>query len=790
MAVKITSRGSLALLVLLLAVSLVFVLGREARDGGGPSSQFKGVLAEQGSYDGPESYFKGGAIDLIAYFPLAEVHGPLSGIEFQDAEEGRYLPMGWQRFSTDSLNADGAWINSRNGVVEVPLFERGSLELEMTLQTHPESAALSRQRVGVNWNGQAVENFSLEWGEDVYTVSIPETLQEIGINVLEIMPEYRFLPEPENNERALEAQGVRCSALHFRGAGVSSSGFGDARAVEGVVRQPAGTQIAYYFPAHRPLRLSAVGRLVSAENASVAGRVQVIARTRAGKEVRLYDRALDDLRADRPFEIDESLPSDEDEFVGLTFVVRGEEASGDLRIEWTEAKLEPIDETQEARARFPGNEVRNVFVILYDSLRADHTAPYGSNVRTPEMARIAKEGVTFSNAFTTSNWTRPSIASLLTSMHPTAHGILSGPNVLPVNVPYLPAILQDRGYRTLAVANNPHMSADFGFERGFDSIHKFYERRKEVRETYLTPEDQARHVWDEYIEPFLKAERDAPFFVYLHEIDPHYPYRAPGPYDRMYGDPTRSSLRIKLPLTYMVIDRSLVLEPEDAAYLDANYKGEISFMDAYLGWMLDKIRSTGHRDDTLVLFVSDHGDEFLDHGMIAHGHTLYDELLRIPMIFSLPGTLPQGRALRANAELVDVAPTILEHLGVEVPAAMRGKDLFAALSEGDEFQHDMPAFASMLGRDSVRFHDWKLIVQHPLDGHAGQSRYQLFETREDRGEHINAYPVEPIVAKALLQMLRWRLDHDAGFERELPFEETAEYTAEQEEHLRALGYVN
>jgi arylsulfatase A-like enzyme len=479
-------------------------------------------------------------------------------------------------------------------------------------------------------------------------------------------------------------------------------------------------------------------------------------------------------------------------------------ASGNRRVglDWQHLEVvaprRPVAKVSQT-PRAPG---RNVLFVLFDTLRADRTEPYGSEtVETPAMTRLAARGTTFLNAFSNASWTAPSVASLLTSTYPTLHGVrgtgavrgLEEVAALAPGLPHLPLVVSDAGYATVAVLNNPAISPTFGFGRGFDETHEFWRERKATRLAVPTPEGQADLVWDRFLEPVLRARGERPFFAYVHEIDPHSPYDPPPPYDTRYGtlegvDPQR--LR-SLSLAMLYKRDPGVLSQRDVAFLHAQYAGEITFMDAYLGRLIDRLEDAALRESTLVVFVSDHGESLTDHLRLGHGDTLYDEVLRVPLIFSLPGLLPEGQRVVAPVQLIDVAPTILDLLDLEIPPLMQGESLVPLLA-GAGGSPLRPSFAEatfegVFSLDAVRFGRFKLIRR--FDKKGGGSQSQLFDLAADPQERENLVQRFPVVAATLRQMLDWRRYQDLRAQEEIESIDLQEVDEQLRSELRALGYV-
>jgi arylsulfatase A-like enzyme len=298
----------------------------------------------------------------------------------------------------------------------------------------------------------------------------------------------------------------------------------------------------------------------------------------------------------------------------------------------------------------------NLLVYVVDTLRADSLGVYGGELaRTPHIDAFAASGVTFTEAFANSSWTRPSMASLLTGLYPTRHAANTRAAALPTGLPTLGELLSAHGYRTGFITTNPNVGSFFGFARGFDETIELYGRREAgvVDESELITRADA--VTARAVEWIDAAPR--PFALVVHTIDPHAPFDPPPAFD-VYGD--------------------------GPSYTEILYAGEVAFADAAFGDLLDALRSRGLLDAMLVVFTADHGEEFFEYGRIGHGESLSDPVLRIPLIVRFPASsrVVAGRREARVAELVDVVPSVLDLLGLASAAPTDGASLFASAPPG------------------------------------------------------------------------------------------------------------
>jgi arylsulfatase A-like enzyme len=313
------------------------------------------------------------------------------------------------------------------------------------------------------------------------------------------------------------------------------------------------------------------------------------------------------------------------------------------------------------RAAYRGS--RGVVLISIDTLRRDHVSLYGYPRRTmPGLEALARKAVVFDDAVSTSSWTLPAHASLLTSTYPGVHGATSSKLGLSPSLPTLASTLRESGFFTQAVVTHVYLSREYGFGEGFD------------RHRYL-PETRAEEVTDQAI-AFLQSRGDRDYFLFVHYYDPHWHYDPPPPYDTAF-DSGYAGKATGVWWEFKDLDAGSI-EPEDLDHIEALYDGEILYTDRQLERLFQEMKRFGVFDDALIVVTSDHGEEFLDHGSWEHQKTLYEEQLRVPLLLKLPRT-ERARRVSEQVSLLDVAPTILEALSVPRPSTFQGRSLLAAI---------------------------------------------------------------------------------------------------------------
>ncbi|MFO8184496.1 MAG: sulfatase [Candidatus Aegiribacteria sp.] len=321
----------------------------------------------------------------------------------------------------------------------------------------------------------------------------------------------------------------------------------------------------------------------------------------------------------------------------------------------------------------------NVLLIVIDTLRAENLSCYGYQRETsPSIDSLAAEGTLWTSCIAQSSWTLPGFTSILTGTSERTHGaginrdmtdrtdrseVRRWENILHPDAPYLPTMLRDAGYRTYAHFNTAYVDSSHGFSRGFD--HYTCE---------LTGPADADVIVQHFISWVDSTGSEEPFFALLHLFDPHQPYDPPSPYDTLFG-PLAEEHRTFWEISRDSTQRTVHDTENRQHYIDL-YDGEIAFADAELANLFSFIRSGGLAENTLIIIVADHGEEFLEHGGIDHGHAFFQEIVHIPLIFSGP-SIPAGVRDTSRAGQFDIAPTLLAMLDIEVPDVIEGSDLFS-----------------------------------------------------------------------------------------------------------------
>lgn len=299
----------------------------------------------------------------------------------------------------------------------------------------------------------------------------------------------------------------------------------------------------------------------------------------------------------------------------------------------------------------------NIVIVLIDTVRADHTSLYGySRATTPNLERLAAKGLVMRHHFTNAPWTKPSVASMLSGVHPGMHGArLSKPtaDLFDENIITLAERLQSSGYGTHAFINNLHLNPRHGFAQGYD-IYQF-DPHGGLRPNVLTSDWTAIDKAIETLRTTLTSEHQSnPVFVWSHLMSVH-GYQAPQAQSVFSAESNKTPVDHSTPQGWRMKNFSFV---EDAI---AKYDNSILFADFLIGRLMDFIAT--ECPNTILVVTSDHGEEFYEHGDFEHMHTLYNELLCVPLVISGPG-VPVGEVTGLSDSL-DIMPTLLELAGIK-----------------------------------------------------------------------------------------------------------------------------
>ncbi len=461
-------------------------------------------------------------------------------------------------------------------------------------------------------------------------------------------------------------------------------------------------------------------------------------------------------------------------------------------------------------------------MIVIDSARADLLSCYSQELPTsPNVDRIASRGLLFETAISPSAWTFPAMASTFTGMIPSKHGGHDEHEILDSEYPTIAELLQSNGYQTAAFADVPYVGPMTKLDRGFDSLSNMrleqvslgskVQKGMAALKRKLTGAYQKNHespVLFREAMGWLSRDRraDRPFFLYVHSDQVHAPYLPPPRYRRMFTDITDRQMRAINQDKALYIGGAAKMTGEDFANLWKLYCAETRYLDDWIGRLLAHMQRLGVLDNTLIVIFGDHGDNFGDHGLLRHGLCLYDTLLKVPLIVSLPGKIAPRRVSNM-VRLIDLPPTILAAVGIEDEAAtaeFQGQNLLEAVEQGSFAGHAVseiyrPSSKRMFAAKVPDFvpefearYD-RVLRSYRTDTHkflwSSNGKHELYDLVKDPGELDNIYQREPALSAKLQAQLEAVLSG-------LPGGDGAEGAAGEYEvdelvmdRLRDLGYV-
>ncbi len=469
------------------------------------------------------------------------------------------------------------------------------------------------------------------------------------------------------------------------------------------------------------------------------------------------------------------------------------------QVDWTgEVPRRPFV-AAERELRYPG---ANLILISIDTLRPDHLGCYGYREDTsPHIDRFAEEALRFVRAHAPVSLTLPSHASMFTSLYPGTHKAditLAIP--LAPEVTTLAEVLREAGYRTAAVVDGGHMERMWKLDQGFETYDAF---RWEGFRTILP-------VAFEHLER-LKDEK---FFLFLHTYDVHTPYKPTAAEMELFFPRYQGGLRLPIEenIAKGLRGQDIPVDLNDIRFIEAAYDGAIRWTDAQVGILLGRLEELGLDENTIVIITSDHGESLREHGWVAwHGHHLWEELLRVPLLVRLPDRALAGSVFDYNVSLVDLMPSLLYSLTLTYDGPMQGTNLFPFL-DGREGPRDLPTFAEnqcfedrhpdqrAYQRGRYKFVQEYVTWRDRLSALVGRSKVlyglrgrSLFDTYHDYDETRNFLAID-YRALGAVPVAQWLEDRmyeivRQGRRLELPTPEPLQLTPEECERLRAIGYI-
>jgi len=452
-----------------------------------------------------------------------------------------------------------------------------------------------------------------------------------------------------------------------------------------------------------------------------------------------------------------------------------------------------------------------IILFSFDTLRADHLTCYGYPKNTsPAIAAFSQDAVLFENPLSQAALTAPGHMSIFTALTPAVHGVNNPNDVqpdffnpLPEGIPTLPSLLKDRGYFTVGITGGGTVSAEFGFDRGFDDYGNAFAFNFQT--VYFQPEGVLSDIRQRLRE---SREGKRPIFLFLHHYLCHHPY---------VQSPPEFTLRfLEKPVPGLPVDRAGLLKNADPAWgiYDENsfwrnidlsrpdhrghvvglYDGSIAYADYIFGRLVEILKEEGLYEDALVILTSDHGEEFYEHGGKQH-ERLFIEQLRVPLVIKFPGRQQAGKRIGATVRTMDILPTLCEYLDVPLPALIQGVSLMPLVSGRGSYDPAIASYGLIYRGPDTGEMDTKVRVakggyvysNYPW---SGQTEW-LFDAATDPREQRNLAQERPEILARMRNTGARELARDLRLRTKLvPGKESAQPLSQNlKKQLKALGYL-
>ena len=760
----------------------------------------------------------------MASLPLTGCPGPakvvvddlVASLAFADHWSTREIV----RFGTSSAEAflrEGFYTEAGDAAGDPFLWAKGEAELALAWSAvEPRAAvvemrpyeAVRGQRVEVRLNGAPIDAFALNDGRFRYLVSLPAGAQRAGENRLRFVfvqtaspaaaggnADKRQLAAAFHSLAVAPASDPSLQDLLARGAPApvgAAAAEGGVPAIEQIA--PSALRFALRLPARAELRFTpGLHRAAVGSDGSVSMRVTI--EGTAGGERELWSRVLR-ARDGAAKEVAVALPGGEGDVVRLALYAGGAPADRFAWAVWTAPRVMGREAPPSGRVNAPEDDRRaepiragatraNVVLLILDAARAEQFGAYGyQRPTTPEIDRIAADGIVFERAYTPAVFTLGALSSLWTSQYPDRHHAeVSYADPLPRDRLTLAEALSARGIRTAGFVANAVAGTIHGFDRGFAEFEEVYRK---------FPDLGSRGAAFQRVLPgWLGAHAGERFFAYVHLREPHFPYDPGPPFDTRFGPDAplgRDERRDRAWYTDVNQGRR-VPTPDELAHLVRLYDGNLAYADQEVGALRRTLEQQGLWDRTVLIIAADHGEQLFEKGYISHSAQVYEQSTHIPLIVRVPGG-PRGVRVGSLVDLLDLAPTVLDLFGLrDTPFAKQaqGASLLPLIAGAGRDQGSVTLSRTVWERPVYALRDGS----HKLIYDTRTGREQLFAIEDDRGEAHDVAASQPVRAayhrQSLLRML-------AALKRTRPPEGPAAgagaLTPEQCENLKALGYAD
>jgi len=362
----------------------------------------------------------------------------------------------------------------------------------------------------------------------------------------------------------------------------------------------------------------------------------------------------------------------------------------------------------------------NLVFYLVDALRPDHLGLYGYQRDTsPFLDQFSKKGVVFHEAYAVSDWTRPSVGTLFTSLYPSFHGAVDRPDKLKRSVLTLAEVLKSEGYQTSAFISNGNVFGQgLNYEQGFDDFTEIA--------SLSDRHGSAAEILD-MVKPWLREQKTKPFFLYIHTVDPHDPYFAPEEYMNMYKNNQNF---------YSFEEYVVNARPQIGKIINI-YDATVRYSDEVFRQFIEELNGLNLLKNTLIVFLADHGEEFLEHGGLHHGGRLYKEQIHIPLVLWIPGRT-KGRQIKNHlVSTLDLSPTVLDILDIPIPSLWQGESAFPLIKRKQKTNRFKEVYG-MEKLDEFKAFSIRNLNYHYILSMEPEFKEMLFNIKEDPFQQTNS----------------------------------------------------
>ncbi|MFB0518641.1 MAG: sulfatase [Acidobacteriota bacterium] len=408
----------------------------------------------------------------------------------------------------------------------------------------------------------------------------------------------------------------------------------------------------------------------------------------------------------------------------------------------------------EVYSNIKGKDDVSIILISLDALRKDHLGCYGySRDTSPNIDKIAAQGILFQNAISQSSWTLPSHASLLTSKYPSFHGAITSLDKLSSENITLSEILREKGYTTICFTETGWLNPAFGLDQGFDV---FNSTSGDIKDRV-----EAVHNWFEW-------NKHRKFFIFFHTYAIHDYFHNKGEYIQPYASELQKGVEEGVKIIDLIRERDKrIYQSFYQNYINDIYDGAIKCTDKYLGELFDAFEASLGSKGYLLILTSDHGEEFGEHGHFHHGMTLYDEMINVPIIIKIPNSHYTQKIINEQVQLIDIPPTIFDLIDEPIPEFFQGNSLLPIVKGGSNSERQQIAFSEIDNEGyqliCLRTNEYKYIY-NIASPRKNPSIEELYDLIKDKGETYNLKDVKPEIHSSLRELTkRFLLNSVSGY---------------------------